>query len=78
MAALHSRINTRDEMFARNRDQMQTQVNDLRQKIDHIRLGGDIKARERHTASGKLLPRARLNALLDPGSPFLELSLLAA
>jgi 3-methylcrotonyl-CoA carboxylase beta subunit len=78
MAVLTSRINTRDEAFARNRDHMQVQVEDLREKVDTIRLGGGAKAQERHTSRGKLLPRERLNALLDPGSPFLELSQLAA
>ncbi|HEY6131839.1 MAG TPA: carboxyl transferase domain-containing protein [Halioglobus sp.] len=78
MAVLHSRINTRDEVFGKNRDHMQSQVDDLRQKIDAIRQGGGAKAQERHTSRGKLLPRDRLNALLDPGSPFLELSQLAA
>ncbi len=78
MAVLVSRINTRDEAFGRNRDHMQGQVDDLRQKVDTIRLGGGAKAQQRHTARGKLLPRDRLHALLDPGSPFLELSQLAA
>ena len=57
---------------------MQTQVDDLRSVVDKIRQGGGEKAQERHTARGKLLPRERLNAVLDPGSPFLELSQLAA
>lgn len=78
MAVLNSRINPRDEAFGINRDHMQSQVDDLRQKVDAIRLGGGTKAQDRHTSRGKLLPRDRLNALLDPGSPFLELSQLAA
>jgi 3-methylcrotonyl-CoA carboxylase beta subunit len=78
MAVLHSRINTRDDAFAKNRDHLQAQVDDLRRKVDTIRQGGGRKAQERHTSRGKLLPRDRLNALLDPGSPFLELSQLAA
>jgi 3-methylcrotonyl-CoA carboxylase beta subunit len=78
MAVLQSRINTRDQAFADNRDHMQNQVDDLRQVADTLRQGGGAKARERHTSRGKLLPRERLNALLDPGSPFLELSQLAA
>ncbi|MCL4110145.1 UNVERIFIED_CONTAM: hypothetical protein GTU68_026665 [Idotea baltica] len=57
---------------------MQTQLNDLRAKIKVIREGGGDKAQKRHKDKGKLLPRERLNALLDPGSPFLELSQLAA
>jgi 3-methylcrotonyl-CoA carboxylase beta subunit len=78
MAVLNSRINTRDEAFGRNRDHMQQQVDDLRHKVDRIREGGGAKAQQRHISHGKLLPRERLNALLDPGSPFLELSQLAA
>jgi 3-methylcrotonyl-CoA carboxylase beta subunit len=78
MTVLHSRINTRDAAFTRNRDHMQAQVDDLRLKIDTIRQGGGAKAQERHTSRGKLLPRDRLYALLDPGSPFLELSQMAA
>lgn len=50
----------------------------LRRKLARARLGGGEKARARHTARGKLLPRDRVDALLDPGSPFLELAPLAA
>ena len=78
MTVLQSRINTRDAAFAANRDAMQAQVDDLRRVVDKIRQGGGARAQERHTSRGKLLPRERLNALLDPGSPFLELSQLAA
>ncbi|QFU74709.1 methylcrotonoyl-CoA carboxylase [Halioglobus maricola] len=78
MNVLQSRINTRDAAFAANRDAMQAQVDDLRQLVDKIRQGGGAKSQERHISRGKLLPRDRLHALLDPGSPFLELSQLAA
>ena len=78
MSVLQSRINTRDETFETNRAHMQAQVDDLRALVSTIRQGGGAKAQERHTSRGKLLPRERLNALLDPGSPFLELSQLAA
>ncbi|MFG2735279.1 carboxyl transferase domain-containing protein [Streptomyces harbinensis] len=50
----------------------------LREKLAAARLGGGERARARHTARGKLLPRERVDALLDPGSPFLELAPLAA
>ncbi|AWI28900.1 methylcrotonoyl-CoA carboxylase [Streptomyces sp. ICN441] len=50
----------------------------LRAKLAAARLGGGEKARARHTARGKLLPRDRVDTLLDPGSPFLELAPLAA
>ncbi|MFF8785461.1 carboxyl transferase domain-containing protein [Streptomyces sp. NPDC015125] len=51
---------------------------ELREKLASARLGGGAKARARHTARGKLLPRDRVDAVLDPGSPFLELAPLAA
>lgn len=53
-------------------------VGELREKLATSALGGPGKARERHLARGKLLPRQRVDQLLDPGSPFLELSPLAA
>jgi len=78
MSVIQSRINTRDATFSANREHMQAQVDDLRGVVDQIRQGGGPKAQARHTSRGKLLPRDRLNAVLDPGSPFLELSQLAA
>nr|WP_280636415.1 carboxyl transferase domain-containing protein [Endozoicomonas sp. G2_1] len=57
---------------------MQAQVDDLTAKIGQIKQGGGDKSRERHLSRGKLLPRDRVNALLDPGSAFLEFSQLAA
>ncbi|MCX4097877.1 carboxyl transferase domain-containing protein [Nocardia sp. alder85J] len=53
-------------------------VDDLRARLAAVALGGPARARERHVARGKLLPRQRVDRLLDPGSPFLELSPLAA
>ena len=78
MSVIQSKISTRDAVFTANREDMQLQIDDLREKIHQVHLGGGEKAQQRHTARGKLLPRERLNALLDPGSPFLELSQLAA
>jgi 3-methylcrotonyl-CoA carboxylase beta subunit len=78
MTVLQSRLNPRDETFQANSDHMQTQVDDLRERVAALREGGGKKAQERHLERGKLLPRQRLQALLDPGSPFLELSQLAA
>ncbi len=78
MSILHTRLNTRSDEFANNREHMQAQVDDLRELVATLGRGGDEKSRERHTARGKLLPRERLDALLDPGAPFLELSQLAA
>ncbi len=78
MSVLATRLNPRSSEFATNRDHMQAQVDDLCALVDKLGRGGDEKSRERHTARGKLLPRERLDALLDPGAPFLELSQLAA
>jgi acetyl-CoA carboxylase carboxyltransferase component len=51
---------------------------DLRAQLDKVALGGGEAARAKHTARGKLLPRERVQMLLDPGTPFLELAPLAA
>jgi len=78
MSVLATRLNPRSAEFGANRDHMQSQVDDLCTLVETLGRGGDEKSRERHTARGKLLPRERLDALLDPGAPFLELSQLAA
>ncbi|MDD2159416.1 MULTISPECIES: carboxyl transferase domain-containing protein [Pseudomonas] len=78
MAILHTQINTRSPEFAANSAAMLTQVNDLRALLARIHEGGGAKAQERHTSRGKLLPRERINRLLDIGSPFLEIGQLAA
>ncbi|WP_317928889.1 carboxyl transferase domain-containing protein [Halioxenophilus sp. WMMB6] len=78
MATIKSKINSRSEDFATNAAHMQAQVDDLHAKLAAIKLGGGKEYQERHTSRGKLLPRERINNLIDPGSPFLELSQLAA
>ncbi|HEX6093161.1 MAG TPA: carboxyl transferase domain-containing protein, partial [Dongiaceae bacterium] len=78
MPILQSNIDVRGEDFQRNSAALSAQVADLRAKISDIAQGGDESARTKHTSRGKLLPRARVEALLDPGSPFLEFSQLAA
>ena len=78
MAKIISKINRRSPEFAENAAHMQEQVNDLKQKLEEIKLGGGERSRERHLSRGKLLPRDRVLNLLDPGSAFLELSQLAA
>ena len=78
MAVLQTRYNPSDADSAANREAMRSRVDDLRALIDRISLGGDEKSRQRHTSRGKLLPRERLETLLDPGTPFLEFSQLAA
>ncbi|THG77776.1 methylcrotonoyl-CoA carboxylase [Pseudomonas sp. A-1] len=78
MAILHTQINTRSPEFAANSAVMLEQVNNLRALLGRISEGGGVAAQQRHTARGKLLVRERINALLDPGSAFLEVSALAA
>ncbi|KAI9175805.1 Methylcrotonoyl-CoA carboxylase beta chain, mitochondrial [Blastocladiella emersonii ATCC 22665] len=63
--------------FKDNEARMQALVDDLRAKIGHVKLGGGEVARARHLSRGKLLPRDRIDKLLDRGSPFLEFSQLA-
>ncbi|GAA2962924.1 carboxyl transferase domain-containing protein [Actinokineospora diospyrosa] len=75
---LRSAVDPADEAFARNAKSHGELVQDLRDRLDQAALGGPEKARARHVSRGKLLPRDRVDALLDPGSPFLELSPLAA
>ena len=60
------------------RPAMETAVADLKAKIDAAAMGGPERMREQHLSRGKLLPRQRVERLLDPGTPFLELSPLAA
>ncbi|GCB61880.1 hypothetical protein scyTo_0009416, partial [Scyliorhinus torazame] len=60
-----------------NYERMKTLVAELNERAEKIRLGGGGKARQRHTSRGKLLPRERIDRLLDPGSPFLEFSQFA-
>jgi 3-methylcrotonyl-CoA carboxylase beta subunit len=78
MTVLPSAIDTRSPEFARNAAAMTALVADLREKLDVAMRGGSEEARARHSARGKLLARERVDLLLDPGSPFLELSALAA
>ncbi len=78
MAKIISKINVRSPDFIENAAHMQVQVDDLKEKLEQVKLGGGERSRERHLSRGKLLPRDRVNALLDAGSPFLELSQLAA
>jgi len=77
MSALISTINTQSILFKENQTAMQSLVTDLQEKTTEIALGGNEQARQRHQGHGKLLPRERIEHLLDPGSPFLELSQFA-
>ncbi len=78
MAVLDTKLNPRSEDFRKNAAVTREAVADLRAKVGELSLGGDKAAREKHLARGKLLPRDRVQLLLDPGTPFLELSQLAA
>lgn len=78
MTKLVSQLNPASEEFKENQAKMLALLERLQQTIKKIAEGGDEKARQRHLKHGKLLPRERLQQLLDPGSPFLELSQLAA
>jgi 3-methylcrotonyl-CoA carboxylase beta subunit len=77
MAVLPSDINPHSPDFAANAESMRALVGDLVEKRQQAALGGPEKARDRHLARGKLLPRERVNALLDPGTAFLEIAPLA-
>ncbi|WP_028238357.1 carboxyl transferase domain-containing protein [Stutzerimonas azotifigens] len=78
MAILHTQLNPRSPEFVANREAMLAQVNELRGLLERIQQGGGEKVQQRHRARGKLLPRERIDALLDTGSPFLEIGQLAA
>ncbi|MFL5104252.1 MAG: carboxyl transferase domain-containing protein, partial [Xanthobacteraceae bacterium] len=78
MTALASAIDPISPDFIRNAEAMKALVADLRGTLDTAMQGGSEEARARHVARGKLLARDRVNLLIDPGSPFLELSPLAA
>lgn len=75
---LTSAADPASEAWQANEEAQLALVAELRDKLAAARLGGGEKARARHTARGKLLPRDRVDTLLDPGSPFLELAPLAA
>ena len=78
MPRIKSRLDTSGPAFAQNAAHHRALAEDLRQQVARVAEGGGTAAQEKHTARGKLLPRDRVRALLDPGSPFLELSQLAA
>ena len=78
MSALTTQLDPRSAEFAANAAAMRVLVDDLRARCAEVAQGGGQAARDKHLARGKLLPRARVQALLDPGTPFLELAPLAA
>ena len=78
MPALASQLNARSEGFRANAEAMRVLVDDLRAKFAQVAQGGGDAARAKHVARGKLLPRERVEMLLDPDTPFLEVAPLAA
>ena len=78
MTAFKSRLKPGSDEFKAATAQMRSQVDELKQKLASVSLGGDAASRERHTARGKLLVRDRIKRLLDAASQWLELSPLAA
>ncbi len=77
MAILQTKIDRGADGYRQNRAHHLALAEDLRNLVDKVAQGGDERSRERHLSRGKLLPRQRVDALLDPGSPFLELGQLA-
>jgi 3-methylcrotonyl-CoA carboxylase beta subunit len=75
---LTSNVNSDSEQFRANAAKNKALRDELWAKVAEAALGGNEKSRERHTSRGKLLPRERVERLLDPGSPFLEIGQLAA
>jgi 3-methylcrotonyl-CoA carboxylase beta subunit len=78
MSVLQTQLNTRSADFLANAAALQAAVDDLRVQLKKSAAGGGDKARAKHVARGKLPPRERVQMLLDPGTPFLELAPLAA
>jgi len=75
---LETQIQPRSAEFRANAEAMRALVEDLRARARRVAEGGGTAAREKHAARGKLLPRERVDRLLDPGTPFLEVGQLAA
>jgi 3-methylcrotonyl-CoA carboxylase beta subunit len=78
MPVLQTYLNARSADFLANAAAMRAVVEDLQARIARAQLGGGEAARAKHVARNKLLPRDRVQMLLDPGTPFLEIAPLAA
>jgi 3-methylcrotonyl-CoA carboxylase beta subunit len=78
MPILETQLNVRSDDFHTNTTAMQALVEDLYQRVATLSAGGGEAARQKHLGRGKLLPRERVAQLIDPGTPFLEFSQLAA
>ena len=77
MTVIKSTTKTRSEDYQANLTHNLAAVEELKNLVEVIKLGGGERSRQRHLSRGKLLPRDRVRALVDPGAPFLELSQLA-
>ncbi|XP_030422461.1 methylcrotonoyl-CoA carboxylase beta chain, mitochondrial isoform X4 [Gopherus evgoodei] len=77
VAAVGSQPDAGSPLYQENYERMKALVTELQELAEKIRLGGGEKARKLHTSRGKLLPRERIDRLIDPGSPFLEFSQFA-
>ncbi|HET6788488.1 MAG TPA: carboxyl transferase domain-containing protein, partial [Aquabacterium sp.] len=78
MSVILTELNPRSDAFRANAQAMQALVQDLDAQLARVAQGGGEAPRAKHVARGKLLPRDRVERLLDPGSPFLEIAPLAA
>jgi len=78
MDIIQTRINPDDEAFQANRDHMKQRLEQFQQRVSEIKQGGGPELIERHRKRGKLFVRDRIEQLIDPDSPFLEFSTLAA
>jgi 3-methylcrotonyl-CoA carboxylase beta subunit len=78
MAVIPSSLDASSPQSRDNAAAMTELVAELRRKLAKVREGGPQRARDRHLAAGKMLPRQRVEGLLDPGTPFLEIAALAA
>ena len=78
MDRIESKIQTGSPEFRANREHMSGLVSELKERLVQAQLGGSEASRQRHKARGKLLARERIEALVDPNTPLLELSPLAA
>uniref|UniRef100_A0AAY5L623 Methylcrotonoyl-CoA carboxylase beta chain, mitochondrial n=1 Tax=Esox lucius TaxID=8010 RepID=A0AAY5L623_ESOLU len=78
VAAVGTQPDTQSHEYMENYERMKSLVDELKERSEKIKLGGGERARNLHISRGKLLPRERIDRLLDPGSPFLEFSQFAA
>ena len=78
MHTIKSLVDTTSEVFEANNIAQRALAGELQKRLAQTALGGPEKSRERHVGRGKLLPRERIDQLLDEGSPFLEIAPLAA